>query len=68
MLKHMLAFTSYEEALSGLREVGLNFQLKEGQTPESLTEEEAKGVLISAVEGLKSMAEFKRAEKGVKLL
>ena len=67
MLKHVLHYSSYEETVAELRDFGLVYDVKEKEL-HSLKEDDFKNMVIQATDGLKSMMDFKKSEKGTKLL
>lgn len=67
MLKQALHYSSYKEAVLGLREFGIIYEVTEEMLRIS-KEEDFQNLVIQATDGLKSMMDFKRSEKGTKLL
>ena len=65
MMTKMLHFDSYEEAVTGLKEFGLVFDLKAG---EELTEEVARNKVLAVTDVIAAMRQQQQAEKGTKLL
>ena len=62
----MLHYSTYEEAILGLREFGLEFNVK--QSPGTLSDADCQSITIQSVDGLKSMKTPQQLEKGTKLL
>lgn len=64
MLKKMLYFESYAEAIEGLKEFGIVFQQKAGK----VTDETARSMVMNVSDVLTAMRNHQQAEKGTKLL
>ena len=64
-LTKILHYASYEEAIEGLKEFGLVFDVKPG---EELTEEICSNKVISVTDGVTAMRNHQLSEKGTKLL
>lgn len=64
-LTKILHYASYEEAIEGLKEFGLVFDVKPG---EELTEETCSSKVISVTDGVTAMRNHQLSEKGTKLL
>ena len=64
-LTKVLHYASYEEAIEGLKEFGLVFDMKPG---EELTEETCSNKVITVTDGVTAMRNHQLSEKGTKLL
>ena len=67
MLKQALHYSSYREAVLELRDFGIVYEVEEEILSLS-KEDDFQNIVIQATDGLKSMMDFKRSEKGTKLL
>lgn len=65
LLKRMLHYKTYEDAIEGLKDYGLVFKVKEG---EKLTDEVCRNVTILVNDGITAMRNHQHSEKGTKLL
>lgn len=63
MLKSFLHFESYEEAVEGLKDFGLEFAVTS-----ELNDEECRRLVINVTDGIKAMRNHQQSEKGTKLL
>lgn len=66
LLRRLLHFQSVEEAIDGLGEFGLIFQLSKPRS--QLSEEDCVSICIPSAEGLQCLRNHQQAEKGTKLL
>lgn len=63
-LTKVLHYSGYEEAIEGLKEFGLVFDVK----GEALTEEVCKNTVMAVTDGATAMRNHQLSEKGTKLL
>ena len=65
MMTKMLHYEGYEEAVEGLKEFGLVFNINAG---EKVTEEVARSKVLAVTDVIAAMRQQQQAEKGTKLL